>query len=103
MDARARYEELVDELVARDPDVRPGKMFGREVVKRNGKVVAGLGEDAMIFKLSDPAEREHALDLDGAEPSSPRDGPMKEWVQVPVAHADEWPGSPRRRSPSSRV
>jgi hypothetical protein len=91
MDARARYEELADELAARDPDVSLGKMFGREVVKRNGKVVVGLGEDAMIFKLPDPAERERALGLPGAEPFKPMGRTMKEWVQVPVAQADEWP------------
>jgi hypothetical protein len=91
MDARLRYAEIADELAARDPDVTLGKMFGREVVKRHGKVVAGLGDDAMIFKLTDPAERERALGLPGAEPFRPMGRTMKEWVQVPAAQADEWP------------
>jgi hypothetical protein len=91
MDARARYEELADELAARDPDVALGKVFGYEVVKRYRKVVAALGDDAMIFRLPDPAERERALGLPGAELFKPLGRTMKEWVQVPAAHADEWP------------
>lgn len=92
MDAQARYEELVDDLVARDPAVGPGAMFGKPVVKRNGKVVAGLDGTYMFFKLSDPAARERALALEGVEPFVARGRPMREWVLVPPEQADEWPG-----------
>ncbi len=48
----------------------------------------------MVFKLPDAAERERALTLEGAQLFDPsgRGRPMKEWVQVPAAHAGEWPG-----------
>jgi hypothetical protein len=91
VDAQARYEELVEELAARDPAVQAGTMFGKPVVKRNRKVVAGLDGTFMLFKLSDPDEREQALALDGAGPFVAMGRPMREWVQVPFEHADEWP------------
>jgi hypothetical protein len=45
----------------------------------------------MLFKLSDPDEREQALALDGAGPFVAMGRPMREWVQMPFEHADEWP------------
>ncbi len=90
MDAKARYEELVDDLTARDPGVQRSQMFGKPVVKRNGKVIAGLDGTWMLFKLSDPDARERALALDGAEPFVARGRPMKAWVLVPPEQAGEW-------------
>ena len=61
-------------------------------VKRSGKAAAGYYQGEMVFKLPDPATREQALALDGALLFDPMGGrPMKEWVQVPPAHADRWP------------
>jgi hypothetical protein len=95
MDARARYDELVDDLVAQSDDVEATKMMGMPSVKRNGKLVAGFAEtaNAMTFKLTDPAAHAGALALEGAELFDPsgRGRPMKAWVQVPAAHADRWP------------
>jgi hypothetical protein len=95
MDPQARYEQLVDDLLARNADVETAKMMGMPCIKRGGKLVAGFwaAESAMTFKLPDVAEREAALALEGAglfDPSG-RGRPMKEWVAVPTAHADEWP------------
>ena len=92
MDPQARYDELADDLAAQHGDVALGKMFGMPCVKRNGKAVAGYYRGDMVFKLPDEAARERALALDGAQLFDPMGGrPMKEWVQVPAAHADRWP------------
>jgi hypothetical protein len=44
----------------------------------------------MVFKLTGETHRE-ALALSGAKLFDPMGGrPMKEWVQVPLAHAKTW-------------
>ena len=92
MDARERYDELVDDLCARNDDVEPSQMMGMPCVKRSGKMVAGFTRGAMVFKLPDPAEHARALALDGAHLFDPsgKGQPFKEWVVVPAAHAAEW-------------
>ena len=94
MDAKERYEELVDDLCARNDDVEPSQMMGMPCVKRSGKMVAGFarGEDAMVFKLPHPDAHARALALEGAHLFDPsgEGRPFKEWVVVPEAHAAEW-------------
>jgi hypothetical protein len=95
MDPRARYEEVADDLAARNDDVELGQMMGMPAIKRSGKMIGGFSNDegAMVFKLPDEAARERALALQGAhlfDPSGGRRAPMKEWVVVPAAHASEW-------------
>ena len=92
MDASARFEEIVDDVLARHGDVERTQMMGMPSLKRNGKLVAGLWKDTMAFKLPDAAEREQALALEGAALFDPgeRGRPFKEWVAVPSAHADRW-------------
>jgi hypothetical protein len=95
MDPRARYDELADDLAARNDDVELGQMMGMPAIKRSGKMIGGFSNDesAMVFKLSDEAARGRALALEGAhlfDPSGGRRAPMKEWVVVPAAHAADW-------------
>jgi hypothetical protein len=93
VDARARYDEIADDLAARHPDVQLGQMMGMPAIKAGGKMIGGFSDaaGAMVFKLPDVELRERALALAGAKLFDPAGGrPMKEWVQVPVAHADEW-------------
>lgn len=95
MDARARYDELSEDLAARNDTVELGQMMGMPAIKRSGKMIGGFSTDegAMVFKLPDQAERDRALALDGAhlfDPSGGRRAPMKEWVVVPAAHAADW-------------
>ena len=91
MDAQARYDELADDLAARNDDVTLGKMFGMPCVKRGGKAIAGFWQESVVFKLPDAVARERALALEGSELFDPMGGrPMKEWVVVPATHADEW-------------
>jgi hypothetical protein len=96
MDPEARYEEVADDLAARNDDVTLGQMMGMPAIKRGGKMIGGFarGGGAMVFKLPEEAAREAALGLDGAhlfDPSGGKRAPMKEWVVVPAAHADWWP------------
>ena len=94
MTARERYEELVDDLCARNDDVEPSQMMGMPCVKRNGKMVAGFSKsaDGMVFKLPDRDAHARALALEGAHLFDPsgKGQPFKEWVVVPVAQAAEW-------------
>jgi hypothetical protein len=95
VDGEARFEELCDDLLARTGDLERTKMMGMPSLKRNGKLVAGFvaSEDAMVFKLEDPAAHSRALAFDGAHLFDPggRGRPFKEWVVVPPAHAAHWP------------
>jgi hypothetical protein len=96
MDAQARYDEIADDLAARNDDVALGQMMGMPAIKRGGKMIGGFSraEEAMVFKLPEEAAREASLRLKGAhlfDPSGGRRAPMKEWVVVPAAHADHWP------------
>ena len=93
MEPRERYDELVDDLCARNDDVAPSQMMGMPCVKAGGKMVIGYARSGeMVFKLPDEAEHEKALGLDGAHLFDPsgRGQPFKEWVQVPYAHEREW-------------
>jgi hypothetical protein len=96
MDPEARYEEIADDLAARNDDVTLGQMMGMPAIKRGGKMIGGFarGEGAMVFKLPEEAAREAALRLEGArlfDPSGGKRAPMREWVVVPATHADQWP------------
>ena len=94
MDARERYDELVDDLCAQNDDVEPTQMMGMPCVKRSGKMVAGFAksEGAMVFKLPEPDVHARALALAGAHLFDPsgEGRPFKEWVVVPEAHVDNW-------------
>jgi hypothetical protein len=92
VEARERYEELVDDLCARNDDVEPSQMMGMPCVMRSGKMVAGFTRGSMVFKLTDPDAHARALALDGAHLFDPggKGRPFKQWVVVPEAHAAEW-------------
>lgn len=93
MDAQARYDEIVEDLLHRHGDCERTQMMGMPSVKLNGKLLVGLWQGEMVFKLPDQAMREQALALDGARLFDPggRGRPFKEWVIVPAAHEAQWP------------
>ena len=92
MNAQGRYDELADDLAAQNDDVTLGKMFGMPCAKSGGKAIAGFWQESVVFKLPGAAARERALAFEGSALFDPMGGrPMKEWVVVPAAHADEWP------------
>jgi hypothetical protein len=94
MDAQARYDAIVDDLVARNDDCELSQMMGMPCVKRSGKMVAGFskGVGEMVFKLPDETARREALGLGGAHLFDPGGNgrPFKEWVAVPSAQASTW-------------
>jgi len=96
MDPRARYDEIVDDLLHRHGDAERTQMMGMPSVKSNGKLLVGYigSQQAMVFKLPDDGDRKQALALDGARLFDPsgEGRPFKEWVVLPTAHEAEWPG-----------
>jgi hypothetical protein len=84
-----RYEAIAAGL--EDAGVTASTMFGMPTLKRSGKAIGGLYGDAMTFKLSGEALA-GALRLEGAHAFDPSGlgRPMKAWVVVPAAQADEW-------------
>lgn len=94
MNPRERYDEICDDLAARDPDVELSQMMGMPCVKAGGKMVIGYARSGeMVFKLPEDSEHEKALGLDGAHLFDPsgKGRPFKQWVQVPYAHESQWP------------
>ena len=68
MNPRARFDEIADDLAARDPNIELSQMMGMPCIKSGGKMVVGLESSGeMVFKLPDPAEHEKALGLAGAK------------------------------------
>ena len=92
MDTRERFDEIADDICARDGDVTQSQMVGMPALKKAGKLWVGFWKDEMVFKLTDAGEREETLTLEGAHLFDPgeRGRPMKEWVVVPEKHADRW-------------
>jgi hypothetical protein len=91
---KARYDEVADDVVAREPGAQLSQMMGMPCVKVDGKLIAGWvgSEDAMVFKLPDETAHAAALRLDGAHLFDPggRGRPFKEGVVVPPAHEARW-------------
>ncbi len=94
MNGRERFDEIVDDLAARDPDVQESQMMGRPSIKAGGKLIACWEpRGSMAFKLPDDGEREKALGLQGAQMYDPAlsGRTMGGWVEVPVAQEARWP------------
>jgi hypothetical protein len=84
-----RYDAIADGLAGFG--VTASTMFGMPTLKLNGKAIGGLWGDAMTFKLG-PEALADALCLEGAQQFDPSGlgRPMKAWVVVPAAQAEEW-------------
>ncbi len=95
MDPRERYDEICDDLAARDPRVELSQMMGMPCIKVDGKMIGGFATrsaPAMVFKLPDERLRAEVLALDGAELWEPGGSGkvFKEWVRVPATHEAKW-------------
>ena len=88
-----RSEELFHQIIDEIHDAIEGKMFGAPCIKsKNGKAVAILWKDSMLFKLDEKAQQD-ALKLNGATIGAhlyDPDKPMKGWVSLPLEHSDKW-------------
>ncbi|MGN6532859.1 MAG: hypothetical protein ACTHK0_14050 [Ginsengibacter sp.] len=86
-----KAEEFFILLASEIPNVKEGKMFGSLCMKAsNGKSAAMFWKDNIVVKLSKEPFKD-ALSLEGAKLFEPMDGkPMKEWVQIPFKHKDQW-------------
>lgn len=84
-------KQLYIETGSAVPGAVESQMFGKPCFKVNGKAFCCFFENEMVFKLKGEAHTE-ALQLDGAKLFDPsgKGRAMKEWVQVPVAHAKQW-------------
>ena len=67
------------------------QMFGKPCFKIDGKAFVAFFENCMVFKLTGD-DHKSALALKGAKLFDPsgKGRAMKEWVQVPYAHAASW-------------
>ncbi len=88
-----KSEELFHQIINQVPDAIEGKMFGTSCIKLiNGKAVAILWKDNMLFKLDEKTQQE-ALKLNGSNIGfhlyAP-DKPMKGWVSLPFEQSDKW-------------
>jgi hypothetical protein len=86
-----KEEQLFHDIATRLPDTKEGKMFGALCIKAaNGKALAILWKNDMIFKLDRVALQE-ALSLAGAKLFEPMDNrPMREWVQLSFDYSGRW-------------
>lgn len=83
-------EEVQAALESRSEIVRT-KMFGKDCLAARGKVMVVLLEGDVVFKLAGE-DHARALRLEGAHLWDPRGRghPMREWVQVPRIHSDQF-------------
>lgn len=86
------YEALVAQIVADDPALVRGSLFGMPCIKRGKSAVFGAFDGGVVFKLSGTSHA-NALALRGAalfDPSG-KGRPMKAWVVVGPEHEAHWP------------
>lgn len=85
------YQDIVDELSITE-HIDTGKWFSLPCMKANGYIFCALWLNGdMVFKLKGEAHQQ-ALAIEGAQLFDPleKNRPMKEWVQVPQDHDDQW-------------
>ena len=86
MSAETEYNNLV-EYIGQTHGGEAGQMFGKKCIKINGKTGIALFNECVVFKLPE-LELKKAMALAGSvlwDPSG-KGRPMKEWVQVSIAH-----------------
>jgi hypothetical protein len=87
-----KEEEKLYVSIGQKLKAEQSQMFGKPCFKINGKAFISFFQDEMVFKLTGDTHKE-ALSLDGSQLFDPsgKKRPMKEWVQVPYDHHDQWP------------
>ncbi len=87
----AKEEKLYTEIGQKIKGSEESQMFGKPCFKINSKAFICFFQEEMVFKLSGDSHKE-ALALKSSKLFDPsgKKRPMKEWVQVPYAHKDNW-------------
>jgi hypothetical protein len=85
------YRKIIEQM--RPLGALDTQIGGMPTLTFHGQAFCGLAfTNEMVFKLA-PAEYASAIKLKGAKPFDMKGGlPAKGWVQIPVVHADRWPG-----------
>lgn len=84
-------QELYFAIGNKLPEVISGKLFGKPCFKINGKAFVCFFENEMVFKITGETHQQ-TLSLANAKLFDPsgKGRPMKEWVQVPYQHQQQW-------------
>jgi len=87
----SKQEDAYHLAASKIKSAKESQLFGKPCYKINKKAFCCYFEKDMVFKLTGKSH-EKALDLKGAKLFDPsgKNRPMKEWVQVPHKHVDEW-------------
>lgn len=83
------HKATLDAMLLDVPGVTAGQMFGHPTYKIAGKVFATLMENGVTVKLPEDAAAE-LLAHDYAVPFAPMGNPMRQWVLIQVADAEEY-------------
>jgi hypothetical protein len=88
--AQKDFEALM-EILARTKKAEKAQMFGKACMKYRGNGFMAFFEGDLVLKLTGQS-REDALKLGGSKLWDPsgQGRSMKEWVQIPHAHAAKW-------------
>jgi hypothetical protein len=91
-DARARYEDLVDELVgiAGVTPPRGGSGFGRGALRYRGKIFAMLVRGRLVLKLPDGRVSELCAAGEGVHFDANKGTPMREWLSLDPGSGRPW-------------
>ena len=80
MTARARYDDIADDLAASDPSIELGQMMGMPCIKAGGKMIIGYESSGeMVFKLPNPRSTRKLSRSTAPSSSTPpaKDGPSR--------------------------
>jgi len=90
--ARALFDQIARDLALSYDGVTTGQIFGKACIKTHGKALAAFFQGDIALKLVGN-DHSAALALDGAQLWDPsgKHQPMKEWVLIPFACAQQWP------------
>jgi len=91
VDAAARFDGVVDDLVGEDGVIPPGgKGFGRSALRVNGRIFAMLADGTLVVKLPQARVDELVSDGAGLRFDANKGTPMKEWLRVAPGADVDW-------------
>lgn len=87
----SQAKNLYIDICTQITDTEQSQMFGKPCFKIGEKAFVAFFQDEMVFKLAGDIHAQ-ALALEGAKLFDPAGNgrAMKQWVQVPFAHRENW-------------